>query len=179
MNSKECTKCKQVKPLDEFHKNKNTSDGRVPRCKACRKSDSHTYYSRNKDAILEKSRAYNQENRELVAERLRRYYDKNRDRILDYHADYRRSNREKVYSDIYKRKAKKACAVPQRWRTSECPDNTCYWCGTTEADEWHIEHVMPISLGGPAEAYNEVVACSTCNLTKNNKHPLVWIAEQF
>jgi hypothetical protein len=36
---------------------------------------------------------------------------------------------------------------------------------------------MPISLGGEAKPYNEALTCKDCNLSKNGKHPLVWIAE--
>lgn len=38
MKVKICSKCKQEKPLDEFHKNKNTKDGLAGDCKECRKS---------------------------------------------------------------------------------------------------------------------------------------------
>ena len=78
------------------------------------------------------------------------------------------------------RRARIAAAVPQRWRKSECPTDLCYWCGVDLSTvEVHLEHIMPISLGGPAVPSNEAPACSGCNLSKNDQHPLVWIAGQF
>jgi NAD-dependent SIR2 family protein deacetylase len=38
METKTCTKCGETKPLDEFHKNPKTRDGRQPHCKSCRVS---------------------------------------------------------------------------------------------------------------------------------------------
>jgi len=35
METKACTKCGEVKPLDEFHNRKNVNDGRQSFCKVC------------------------------------------------------------------------------------------------------------------------------------------------
>lgn len=36
MSAKTCSSCGAVKPLDEFHKDRNRPDGRRSACKACR-----------------------------------------------------------------------------------------------------------------------------------------------
>lgn len=40
---KQCTKCKQIKPFDDFYKNKSTIDGYQSWCKECKKSIDQTY----------------------------------------------------------------------------------------------------------------------------------------
>jgi len=35
MNEKQCTKCKEVKPLSEFYKHKAGKDGLTSYCKSC------------------------------------------------------------------------------------------------------------------------------------------------
>ena len=41
---KKCTKCEELKPLTDFHKNKKNKDGYVYHCKACRKAETLKQY---------------------------------------------------------------------------------------------------------------------------------------
>lgn len=46
----------------------------------------------------------------------------------------------------------------------------CRACGSEPgADHLHIDHIVPISAGGPHEVSNMQVLCAPCNLTKGNK----------
>ena len=44
---KVCRKCKQEKPLTEFHNNKLTKDGLENRCKSCRKEEANKRYRKD------------------------------------------------------------------------------------------------------------------------------------
>ena len=48
----------------------------------------------------------------------------------------------------------------------------CYWCGEKVGRHYHVDHVVPIALGGSNGPENLVVACPSCNLRKNGKHPM-------
>lgn len=53
-----------------------------------------------------------------------------------------------------------------------CRDSgQCQYCGKAvdPRQGWHIEHVLPFSLGGPDTEDNLVVACIPCNLKKGTK----------
>lgn len=78
MKTKQCTKCKKVKPLSEFSKDKSRKDGLCPWCKVCQKN----WREENKEEISERRRKYRNENKEKVSEHRRKYYDKNRDKLL-------------------------------------------------------------------------------------------------
>jgi hypothetical protein len=55
-------------------------------------------------------------------------------------------------------------------------DNRCAYCGAT--GELHIEHVVPISRGGPHSLGNIVPACPDCNLKKRDSDALEWYKMQ-
>lgn len=40
--------------------------------------------------------------------------------------------------------------------------------------EYHIDHIMPISLGGKNTEDNLQILCPKCNLSKSNKDPMEW-----
>ena len=42
----------------------------------------------------------------------------------------------------------------------------------------HIDHIIPVSLGGPTDDWNCIPVCGTCNMSKNNKHLLDWWEEK-
>lgn len=57
---KECKKCKEVKPLTDFHKHKRTRDGRYNTCKACCNERTKAWKKKNSGRVkdLERNRKY-------------------------------------------------------------------------------------------------------------------------
>lgn len=59
---------------------------------------------------------------------------------------------------------------------------TCLYCGRPgkTSKTAHLEHIIPISCGGPRTAGNEAWACKPCNLVKSKMGPVsfaVWLLE--
>jgi 5-methylcytosine-specific restriction endonuclease McrA len=48
--------------------------------------------------------------------------------------------------------------------------SSCAYCGDT-ASHLHIEHFVPVNLGGGTTASNCVPACNKCNSKKRSVHP--------
>ena len=55
--TKTCTKCGEIKPVDEFWANPRSPDGRRARCKTCLKAVNAAYKLANPELIREHSRA--------------------------------------------------------------------------------------------------------------------------
>ena len=66
VRSKECFKCKTVKPLEAFYKHLMMADGHVNKCKECNKND----VTANRNKNIEKVRAYDR-TRGKIPERIK------------------------------------------------------------------------------------------------------------
>jgi len=72
LQTKKCNRCKEEKPLGEFHKNKQKPDGLQSFCKECSSKKNKEYYIKNKEKELARSKKWKKENRERVNENQRK-----------------------------------------------------------------------------------------------------------
>lgn len=89
VSSKTCSKCGQVKEMDDFHSDMSSPDKRTRQCKKCRlakKREAHSlrhekakeysrlYRDRNRDALIQKSRDYHQSHADQINAHKRKYF---------------------------------------------------------------------------------------------------------
>lgn len=135
---------------------------------AC-KAQARVYYHDNRDKCLAKNKRWVAENREHVREshraRHQRYVERHRDKLR---------NRWRVYSHHRRAMLREAEGTHtpediqligdrQGWR--------CWWCQADCADDYHVDHRVPISKGGSNGPENLVVSCPACNVRKSDKLP--------
>lgn len=48
----------------------------------------------------------------------------------------------------------------------------CAICQQDLGNKWHVDHVMPLILGGSNDATNLQILCAHCNMSKGGKHPV-------
>lgn len=53
----------------------------------------------------------------------------------------------------------------------------CVYCGADLSEGYHVDHIMPLVLGGSNWPNNLQCLCPTCNLRKGGKHPEDWHKE--
>lgn len=99
---KKCSKCNEVKPLENFYKGKNYKDGHIGQCKSCKDIIKKDYKEKNQ----EKFKAYNISNNRK--EYSKKYYIENKENILIKSKDYYENNKELVKKNskkyIYKKR---------------------------------------------------------------------------
>ena len=130
--TKKCSKCEEVKLLDEFHRSKGEPDGYNFWCKVCKKQ----YNQNNKKNISAQKAQHYQDNKERIGECHKRYYQNNKEGLLEYSRQYYQNNKEKVYEygvenrdRINKRqRMRKQNDVSYRLR---CNVSTCIWQALT------------------------------------------------
>ena len=191
METKSCSKCGETKPLDEFSKDKSTTDGRQYRCKPCNAA----YHRANRQRVSERGRAYREANRDRIAEyreankerraatRLayniarrdennayaRRYHAENREQIAAKDARYRAENPHVAWESQYRLRAKKYgfTELVETMETFTRNDliarhgDACFHCGGEWTEADHFP--VPVSRGGRHSLNNAVPSCMTCN----------------
>lgn len=159
------------------------------------------YYQANKEKRAEYNREYHQANKEKTRERSRRWREANKERKrLYYQANKEKwqqyrlvnpRNPEKTRMYWHSRRARKRelpdTLTTEQWlQCLEYHDYRCAVCRNQfrdlfETTELHQDHWLPFAselcLGTTAD--NTICLCSTCNLSKSNKLPDVWLKERY
>jgi 5-methylcytosine-specific restriction endonuclease McrA len=91
-----CTKCKVLKLLSFFYKNKRANDGLYHVCIPCQKLKAEKYRLENQEMVNAYKREWAHKNKEKEAARHSEYYQANKESISKYKAQYNIENRAKL-----------------------------------------------------------------------------------
>lgn len=124
VRSKECFKCKSVKPLTEFYRHSMMADGHLNKCKECTKNDATEHRNKNIDKI----RAYDRA-RGKISERIKANTEVNRAWRAE---DKRRNIAHSIVS--YAIKKGKLVRLP------------CVRCGNKKSVAHHEDYDKPLEV---------------------------------
>ena len=194
LQNKVCAHCKVKKPLSGYHVSRATKDGLVYICKECAIEEAGKWAAENVERANETKRRWAAENPEKAREASRKYYRNNIESRLEYFRELYKNNREVMLArgklwrqanpDIVRaqgerRRAREANVFSGPKPTIEellaMQNGKCAYCRTTSPEQWHMDHVIPISKGGPDTADNVVAACASCNTSKQNQDVDKWM----
>lgn len=120
------------------------------------------YYSKNKEKAKEYSKKYNEENKEFIKELSAKYRKNNPEkiRIHNRNSKSRKKNAPgKMSKDIVSR-----LMVLQKGK--------CTACNKKLNNDYHLDHIIPLALGGTNFDSNIQLLHSICNKRKQAKHPV-------
>ncbi len=192
MNSipqKRCTKCGVEKSPDDF--GWNTSKVRLhTQCKFCRNERNKAYQKRKRQEdpvyrqrMIESERRCRLNNPEGAKASQRGSYQKRAEYYRQKSREYAKANPDKV-RQLRERNRAQLCRTQhlrearkrgnggsytvQEWNElCERYDYRCLRCG--EQKPLTVDHVIPISKGGPNDISNLQPLCGSCNSTKRDK----------
>ena len=143
------------------------------------------YYEANREKILAYQRQYQQENSERLEEYRKAYFkrwysvEENRQRMLERSKRWREEHPEKNAAKQRNRLARIKAAegshtAEEVLAIGEGQGWLCFYCLTPTEEDYHVDHMTPISRGGSNSMENLAIACPSCNISKSTK-----TAEEF
>jgi len=189
MGSKRCTKCREIRPRSQFFQRKEAKDGLKSNCKPCVAARQKIHYQANKVDIIEKTAIWRLANLEKMrlADKVRhsspgykqkkqiagvkwRSSAKGKAYMKQYSAEHFQDNKEKYYSKAKQYQVQKLTNTPQvdplersmiegLYFISQVLSNSC-------SDNFHVDHIQPISKGGPHTFDNLQILTARENLVK-------------
>lgn len=131
---------------------------------------------KNPEKVRANSHKMYYKHREDRRRRSKEYYCANRDTALTKAAEWRRANPERLCDYSRARHARKVNAPEvENIRRADIWDRDggiCYLCETPcDPNNWHLEHLIPLSRGGPHTASNVAVSHPECNRAKGTRTP--------
>ena len=179
-----CTACQKELPFSAFYKRKTGKYGLRSQCKKCERERHREWQSGNekrKTYMKSYLAQYYQDNKEKHQEYGRAYYQKNRVKKLAYASQWAKDNPEKFREVERRRRAQKLNAgvgpIPHRDELLRRQGGMCAYCKRKDG-KFHIDHIMPLKLGGSHTEDNVQMLCENCNRRKSAKHPLRFAREQ-
>lgn len=156
------------------------------------------YYEENKHWLKDKKRDHYFANKEKYNLAGKKHYQENIEKYREYNLKYREDRLEelrkkdrewyKANPEIVKQRNRNCKARRKGAEGKFTNDDVknifnrqkgkCINCLKNIAKEYHVDHVIPIKLGGTNWPNNLQLLCPTCNLKKNAKHPIKWAQEQ-
>lgn len=161
---KSCTKCKEVKELASFYKDRTKKDGYSFQCKACKLE----YRKSNREKINTQKQQYYQSRKDWYSEYYKEYNKTNRDAVLAQKKIYHEKNKSTRLDKYNGRRVKKAGGKVEYSSLTEALyimartlSNTC--------EPMHVDHIIPVSEGGDHTFENLQILTASDNIKKNNK----------
>ena len=178
ITEKSCTKCGAPKPLGEFREHRGLY-GRSSWCIQCERDYSNKWVADHHDEYRAQCRekwAANPlppDKKAEAAARARAWYAANTERAKCTTLQWMHNNPLAFTAIQTRRRARKASVIntltKEEWaEVLEVFDHKCAYCLRGDV-VLTMDHVLPISKGGPHSVENVVPACKSCNYRKGNR----------
>jgi 5-methylcytosine-specific restriction endonuclease McrA len=156
------------------------ADGRCKKCTLARHSQ---WAAQNKDLRNAASKKWNAAHAEKKREIGKRYREKNQQAINEKRKQQRKQNPSIERIKTAMRRARKrenggqlSKNIVQKLLKKQ--NNLCNCCSRPLDGNYHLDHIMPLSLGGTNTDDNVQLLLPTCNLQKYNSTPEKFLARR-
>jgi 5-methylcytosine-specific restriction endonuclease McrA len=149
------------------------------------KSQKAASYQRHRTETIAAVTAYTEANRTKVRERRRKHREANKERLATNYAEWAKDNRPLLRIHEKRRRDRKRGASGKhtfadiqdigRMQGWQCANPLCR---IPVRDGYHVDHIVPIALGGSNGRRNIQLLCAPCNQSKHALDPIEWAQTQ-
>ena len=198
---KQCSKCKETKPLDLFYRMKSGLFGVAGECKKCMDLRRKTHAAANKDrerkarrawekANPEKKNAYRRrpDRKKYQQEFSRKWYLENKARLKPIRAKWFEENYEtKRKAAMVQHEANRRArlrgsegehSLAEVWTLYAKQKCLCAACKQSLDGSFHRDHIVPLVAGGTNFISNIQLLCGSCNRIKGPRSN-EWLLQQI
>lgn len=178
-----CTKCGVIKSVAEFGKKASKLDGLHSWCKTCNRAAAAAWQSANQDKHNAAASKWAAANREKARACVAKWHAANPDKSAARTAKWAAENPEARCINEQNRRARKRESSGKLSKNLadklfKLQRGKCACCGKPLGDDYHLDHRMPLALGGPNTDDNMQLLRATCNLQKSAKHPIDFMQQK-
>lgn len=137
---------------------------------------------RNKEMLYEKKKAYREKNAEVLRIKKAEYAAANSSKIVEKVAEWRKANPDRKREQSHNYRARKRAggkiSMGLAARLYKMQKGKCACCGKPLGNDYQMDHIMPLALGGDNVDSNMQLLTTRCNLQKSAKHPVDFMQQR-
>lgn len=152
------------------------------RCRPCISEKNKKWRQNNIEYHRKRNQKWREENNERNYQNTKKWKENNPEYFKNYTADWRRRNPNAHRQNEHNRRAKiKSGGILSKDIINILlvrQKNKCACCGKKLDGKYHLDHIIPLALGGTNTDDNVQLLLPKCNLRKGAKHPMDYMREQ-
>lgn len=165
-----------------------------------RRAISTNWAAQNKDKVKETQARHYEQNKSVIAARNKKWAEENKEKVYATTLIWRKQNRDKVNAITKRWMSKNQDRIRVYWQNKRVKRKLhigderlspgiakklymlqrgkCACCGEPLGSDYHLDHIMPLALGGTNTDDNIQLLRSTCNQQKHAKHPIDFMRQR-
>jgi len=160
-----------------------SKSGLSNQCQSCVKQVSDARYEANRDLYCQKAKEWRAANPERKRANDASWIERNPERKRANDARYYRKNKQqwRVYGENRRARERASPGIVSKdivQKLLRLQRGKCACCKKPLGSNYHLDHVLPLILGGRHEDVNLQLLRARCNLQKNRKHPVQFMQER-
>jgi 5-methylcytosine-specific restriction endonuclease McrA len=139
------------------------------------------WYAKNAALVAANSKAWRVANPEMALETKRKWKAVNRERIKAIDEAWKKANPEALRIYKINRRGKESggsLSSDLAEKLFELQQGKCPCCKKPLGKDYHLDHKIPLALGGTNTDDNMQLLRKTCNLQKGKKHPVDFMQQR-